>query len=1248
VATTDIVARLQLRAEQFSSETGARFAELKTRARDAAQDIRSDFTGAFGEVQRLAQTSLQMPRTAAGSLDLSKEIAQLNLSASAAEIRAQALRELSIAQTAAAGSTSVATQALRLEADASAVAALGEESHAREIRERVIALEAVQRELDQTTSKTRQLTTAEHEAATATRSAGGSFTMLGQQFNDFAVQVTSGGSAAIAFAQQLPQASYALSTMGGRLGAIGTFLTGPWGTALTIALVVLTPFVAKLWETEKAAELATEGTSQLGAAQSVMADLFGKASSRIAEQNELLLVNAQLKAINLRTEAVEKRKSSAKTLDRADEQTWGNLAKGAFTLDGVGPLSGTPDAANTAAALRGIVRNYQSGKLKPADALKMTEGMNFDGVNVSKKEFQQALVDATEAKLNDRLAALIDTSLESGKIATGLEKPNNKKPKRPPKPKSTDARDEFGRDAADKIASVMDQFNESPPQLRQVNQQMRVLDDLIEDIGRRKPPGFEKLIEDARTAKTVVRDALDRPYREFVTQQRESLAVGRLVLQGRDAEAEALQNVLRLQQQMGPLTDDQLAGVRELAEQHERVERALEAQRRLVDIYVGSVDNLQRSFRGFLDDLDGNTGSALKNLFGSICDTLKGMQRDLLINAVFGGVDEEVERYVRKMTGRQTPSEILSEQAKAAGSVLSGAVNDHASAANDFVSSLRQMTDALNDQRLGARGYSPDALRAAAAGPMALISGMVGSVGSAGIKAFTPSAANDDVQEIEITGQRQRLLRSSDVLSVAIEGVARNLEKNLGIKVPQKLLQSLDKALPTILDGMSYGSLGGSVFSSITGGKDDKLASSLGGVLGNVAGKSLAKPIEGLIGGVLGKTLGGFAGPLGSIAGGILGNVMSGLFTSKQWSNATLGMNAYGEVTGAAGNGRGNSSIAAATGTANSVAKGVNQLADQLGAKILSMPGITLGTWDGKYRVADTTTTKKLNYDNFGKNVLHDFGDDQQAAIEYAIRYSISKAVVTGISKASQNILKSGQDLETAINKALMIESVPRDLKAMLDPVGAAVDDLNRKWQRTVDALKEGGASAEQMTQAQQLYDLQLSQVKNSTASASQSLKDFLDTMKLGSSSPLSLRDQESTALLKLKPFLDQISTGQSIDQDKYQQAAQAYLDVERSMYGSTQKFFEAFDAIQAATSKAISTIDNAQPITAAVESPFAKATSTNTAATAKAAQATAEMTEGTNALLGQAVALLQEIVGTGGGSDFIGEARNYKAVARY
>ena len=307
---------------------------------------------------------------------------------------------------------------------------------------------------------------------------------------------------------------------------------------------------------------------------------------------------------------------------------------------------------------------------------------------------------------------------------------------------------------------------------------------------------------------------------------------------------------------------------------------------------------------------------------------------------------------------------------------------------------------------------------------------------------------------------------------------------------------------------------------------------------------------------------------------------------------------------------------------------------------------VQIGTYDGKWRVNDhggaIGGVKGSGAISF---------DTEQQAISYAISDALKDGVLSGISNASLSILRSGQDLSTALNKALMIETIPKDLKAAMDPVGAAIDALNEKWTKTVAALKEGGATADQMAQAQQLYNLQLDQAKASTDAADATLKDFLKGLKLGSDSPFSLRDQEATAKDALKPFLDQINAGQAVDQSKYQSAAQSYLDVERQLYGSTQGYFDALGQIQAATNKAIDAIDNATPIAspAGASDPFASATASSTAATATAVQTGNEMAQDTNDLLAQAVSLLSQVAANTGGADtsaFIGAARAFVAAA--
>jgi hypothetical protein len=149
----------------------------------------------------------------------------------------------------------------------------------------------------------------------------------------------------------------------------------------------------------------------------------------------------------------------------------------------------------------------------------------------------------------------------------------------------------------------------------------------------------------------------------------------------------------------------------------------------------------------------------------------------------------------------------------------------------------------------------------------------------------------------------------------------------------------------------------------------------------------------------------------------------------------------------------------------------------------------------------------------------------------------------------------------------------------------------------------------------------------------------------MGSNSPYSLRDQEQTAKAALAPYLAQIAGGKTIDQSKYQAAAQTYLDIERQLYGSTKAYFDALDAVQAATNKAISTIDNATPIGTSTESPFAKATAASAATTAINTQTTVELLD----QMSQQAALTNDLLArltlaAGNDSSFIGSGRSFVA----
>lgn len=83
----------------------------------------------------------------------------------------------------------------------------------------------------------------------------------GFQLQDIAVQFASGQRASTIFAQQLPQLSGALSQMAaasgatsGVLGRLAGFMAGPWGVAVGVGVAVLSPLIAKLFETGNAAK----------------------------------------------------------------------------------------------------------------------------------------------------------------------------------------------------------------------------------------------------------------------------------------------------------------------------------------------------------------------------------------------------------------------------------------------------------------------------------------------------------------------------------------------------------------------------------------------------------------------------------------------------------------------------------------------------------------------------------------------------------------------------------------------------------------------------------------------------------------------------------------------------------------------------------------------------------------------------------------------------------------------------------
>lgn len=253
---------------------------------------------------------------------------------------------------------------------------------------------------------------------------------LSQQIGDVATQYALGQRPAQIFAAQIGQITQAIQLATGGTSKLANFLSGPWGLALIVATQLLGPFVAKLFEAKQAAELAATGANALETAQSSLANVFDLVSGKLKTQNELLILNARLTAINLRATAIQKRQSAGQAFQGAGKGTPTILESFALSDPEAGAtFAGKANAERLRELVAGL-KAAQAGARTEAEraaasdvALRASNKLDFTGVGVTREKFQQAIIDSATAELNDRAAALIDKSLDSGQLAPELRNP---------------------------------------------------------------------------------------------------------------------------------------------------------------------------------------------------------------------------------------------------------------------------------------------------------------------------------------------------------------------------------------------------------------------------------------------------------------------------------------------------------------------------------------------------------------------------------------------------------------------------------------------------------------------------------------------------------------------------------------------------------------------------------------------------------------------------------------------------------
>lgn len=524
------------------------------------------------------------------------------------------------------------------------------------------------------------------------------------------------------------------------------------------------------------------------------------------------------------------------------------------------------------------------------------------------------------------------------------------------------------------------------------------------------------------------------------------------------------------------------------------------------------------------------------------------------------------------------------------------------------------------------------------------------------------------IREEQRRNEEERARRNMEDLASAyfdlFDGNTRNLWDNfkrLGLNALAELAANQTMKL---LNGEKV-DIGGSLSQLFSAQKGDLV----GGMSKGALASSIAEQVgikQSKTGAMIGSAAGSaFLGPLGGAIGGLIGGTLGGLLKKTPRGYATIGGDAGGalRITGTGGNS--NNAQQQGSKAAGATITSLEQIANMLGGGYDASRGkVSIGRSGDSWHV-DTTGRGKLKKSQGG----FDFDDDYEAAVRFATMDLIKDGVLTGISAASQRILQAGDDLEVALEKALMIEELPKKLKARLDPLGAALDEVDARFKKLADVLREGGASAEQIAQARQLWELERADAIREIGQASATLRDYLKTLRIGADSPLSLRTQAVEAEAAMAPFIAQIQKAEdakakydqlnaskaaggavsdaelkaakdaataaasAIDQSGFRDSAALFLDVARQLGGSTKSFFDQFDRIQGLTNNAISLVENAVPLRGDAKDPFAELT-------AKSTQATANILADQTKLL---IDIRNGLYGAGGGAGaFIGANRNF------
>lgn len=1090
-------------------------------------------------------------------------ITEMRAAASAADARAQSARQLAVAMQAAAAAEADYSAITQVSIAAARRLADEEEHAARSAHINVAALERMADAARRNEIDMKALAGGHVIAARSTNAHRQAQMMLGQQMQDTAIMLQLGMNPLMILTQQGTQAAFAMSQMGGRAAMVGRFLSSPWVAALMIAGTALTALMGKAEKTADALEKVKFSSDSVGDAQGILGNVMDITTGKITTQRQeliaLAIAQSKVAAIQANARAAALR-GEVEGLQRPTIALSGGLG-GGFDVE-----------RRPAGAVGAISKSFLAGEIDTKTAVQRLDNLRKVGV-LTDEAFAEAAksvaslgVELGNAKTFEAAERLL-TNLGTGDDRGRLLKP---KKDRQTKPKR-DVLAEFGENAAERIQRINEAFDDQPRLIDRAAQATRELDDLIADLEKRKPTGYEGLIDQANKAKGVVKDGLIRPYDELISRQQEQITLGDLMLQGRNREADAVRDILGVQRQSGQIDAARRQAIIDNVETLERQAKSMDRLQAQQEAFLNASAGIQNSIHQSIATIRTEGFDALGGLVDNVMSTFDNLLSDVVTEQLFGDVFRSIDDEIRAATGVKSASDIVNDallkmatKAEAAGNALAAVAN--------------------------------------------------GTTGTT-VAAANDNGAQQAYADIVVTGRK--------MINDPVTFMETTFTKLLAKVMPEDQAKSIGKEVGAAIQGAAYGQTAGGL---IFGAGNDRMGSAIGGAIGNKVGeKFLGKGLE-----KISEKLGGLGGPLGSIAGGILGGAIGGLFTSAKWGTASLTGNGDNAVS-VAGNKsayRNNSSLAS-----TSIQSGLDAIAEQFGVDVGGYT-VSIGQYKGNWRVSSTGRTGKLK-GKYGD--VTDFGEEGgEDAIKYAIADAVKDGALQGLRASTQALLAASDDVEAQLQKALDFEDVFSRLKSYKDPVGAALDTLDKEFKRLEGIFESAGASTEEFAQLEELYGIErAAAVKEAAEKVTASLKSLFDDLTV-SNDARSLRDRALEAQANYDPLAQRVAAGDTTAYDDYADAARQMLEIQRQIYGSGEEYFKMLDEVTALTKTRIdaegniSSISEARPSLFASDSslaPMVSATEAGTAAIVAAFKsATAESSAANIAALNLVQTTLNQI----------------------